>query len=352
MKVTKIKDSRWSKEFTNDSDFGRTFSDHMFLQKFSNSKWETPEILPYGNLSLSPSLHSLHYGQSIFEGMKAFKSEQDEVFLFRPEKNAQRFNQSAIRMCMPQVKEELFLEAIQELLKLDHKWIPSELDTALYIRPFMFGSSELIKAAPSEEYTFAIITSPVKSYYKGELNLKIELDYTRASRGGTGAAKAAGNYGASFYPARLAKEKGFDQLIWTDSDQHKFIEEAGTMNIFFRRGNKLITPQLSDSILPGITRDSIIKLANHEGIDCIEERVDIEEIMQDGIQGKILEVFGVGTAVSLSKINSISYLNKKVEFQTTKNSFLEKLKTKLQDIQYGRCPDPFQWRNKIILDKF
>ena len=348
MRITKIKDSRWSKEFADEKEFGKTFSDHMFIHKFRFGKWETPEILPYGNISLSPSLHSLHYGQSIFEGMKAFKSHQGEVFLFRPEKNAKRFNKSALRMCMPEVKEELFVEAIKELLKLDHKWVPNKPDSALYIRPFMFGSSELIKAAPSEEYTFMIITSPVESYYKGELNIKVELDYTRAAKGGTGAAKAAGNYGASFYPARLAKDKGFDQLIWTDCQQHKYIEEAGTMNIFFRRKNKLITPQLNDSILPGITRDSIIQLAKYEGIDCIQENVDIKKLMKEAAEGKILEAFGVGTAVSLSKINSISYLDKKIEFQTQKDSFIEILKTKLQDIQYGRSSDPFKWRNKII----
>tara|TARA_B100001093_G_scaffold262191_1_gene250632 strand:- start:255 stop:1307 length:1053 start_codon:yes stop_codon:yes gene_type:complete len=349
MNINKTKDSRWSKEFDNISQFGKTFSDHMFVQKFLSGKWETPEIMPYGNLSLSPSLHSLHYGQSIFEGMKAFKNKQGELFLFRPEKNAKRFNHSALRMCMPQVKEELFVEAIKELLKLDHKWAPNNPNSALYIRPFMFGSSELIKAAPSEEYTFVIITSPVQSYYKGDLNIKVELDFTRASRGGTGSAKAAGNYGASFYPAQLAKEKGFDQLIWTDSNQHKFIEEAGTMNVFFRKKNKLITPKLNDSILPGITRDSIIQLANHEGIECIEERIDIQKLMEAAAKGEISEAFGVGTAVSLSKIKSISFLENKVEFQTLKDSFLIKLKTKLQDIQYGRCADPFRWRNKITL---
>ena len=348
MRISKIKDSRWTHEFADEKEFGKTFSNHMFIQKFRHGKWETPEILPYGNISLSPSLHSLHYGQSIFEGMKAFKNNQGEVFLFRPEENAKRFNKSALRMCMPQIKEELFVEAIQELLKLDHKWVPKKPDSALYIRPFMFGSSELIKAAPSEEYTFMIITSPVESYYKGELNIKVELDFTRASKGGTGAAKAAGNYGASFYPARLAKEEGFDQLVWTDSEQHKFIEEAGTMNIFFRRENKLITPQLNDSILPGITRDSIIKLAKFEGIKCIEEKIDIKRLMKEAAEGKILEAFGVGTAVSLSKINSISYMDKKIEFQTQKDSLIEKLKTKLQDIQYGRSNDPFKWRNKII----
>jgi branched-chain amino acid aminotransferase len=245
---------------------------------------------------------------------------------------------------MPELPEELFLEGLFELLKLDEKWIPDSDTSALYIRPFMFASSNFIKATPSDEYTFIILTCPVQAYYNGEINVKVEQDYTRAASGGTGAAKAAGNYGASFYPAKKAQENGFQQLIWTDGENHQFIEESGTMNIFFRRNDELFTPALNDSILPGITRDSLIKLASHMGIPCKEEKIDLEQMISDYKSGKITEAFGAGTAATVASINSISYNSQKLSFEDRTDSFSKRLKTELQNLQYGRSNDPFGWR--------
>ncbi len=344
MKIEKVKQSRWDKDSWRNTEFGSVFSDHMFVAKYKDGQWQKGEIKPYGTISILPSLHSLHYGQAIFEGMKAYKGPEDETFLFRPDQNAKRFNKSAARMCMPEIPEDLFLEGLYELLKLDDKWIPKESSSALYIRPFMFASSNFIKANPSDEYTFIIITCPVQAYYKGEVHVKVESNFTRASSGGTGAAKAAGNYGASFYPAKKAQENGFQQLIWTDGNDHQYIEESGTMNIFFRRNNELITPPLSDSILPGITRDSLIKLAEHHGIRCIQERVALDSLVQAHKSGDITEAFGAGTAATVACINSITYKEEKLSFEVKDDGFANKLKTELQDIQYGRTEDPFGWR--------
>ncbi len=344
MKVEKVKQSRWNKDSWRNTEFGSVFSDHMFVVKYKDGQWQKGEIKPYGTINILPSLHSLHYGQSIFEGMKAYKGPKDETFLFRPDQNAKRFNKSAARMCMPEIPEDLFLEGLYELLKLDEKWIPKEASSALYIRPFMFASSNFIKANPSDEYTFIIITCPVQAYYKGEVHVKVESNFTRAAAGGTGAAKAAGNYGASFYPAKKAQENGFQQLIWTDGNHHQFIEESGTMNIFFRRKNELVTPPLSDSILPGITRDSLIKLAEYHGIPCVQEKIGLESLVLAHKSGNITEAFGAGTAAAVASINSITYKEEKLSFEVNDDGFANKLKTELQDIQYGRTEDPFGWR--------
>lgn len=347
MKIEKAVKSRWDNESWKNAGFGSVFSDHMFIVNYKDGQWQDPEIKPYGPLNVLPSLHSLHYGQAIFEGMKAYKGPNDEAFLFRPEQNAKRLNKSAVRMCMPEIPETLFLDGLHELISIDKHWIPNDGTSSLYIRPFMYGSSNFIKASPSNEYTFIIITCPVETYYSGELHVKVELDYTRASSGGTGAAKAAGNYGASFYPAKKAQQEGFQQLIWTDGNNHQFIEESGTMNIFFKRNNELITPPLSDSILPGITRESIIKLANHYDIECKEEKIDIEQMISEYKSGKITEAFGVGTAASVANISSISYKNEKLVFNSKNNALSKKLKKELQNIQFGRSKDPFNWCKRV-----
>lgn len=347
MKIEKTAHSRLNREAWKGAAFGSVFSDHMFIVNYKDGAWQKAEIKPYGTLNMFPALHALHYGQSIFEGMKAYKGPNNETFLFRPEQNAKRLNKSATRMCMPEIPEDLFLNGLKELLKVDEQWIPNSDNAALYIRPFMFASSNFIKATPSDDYTFIIITCPVESYYTGEIHVKVELDYTRAANGGTGSAKAAGNYGASFYPAKKAQENGFQQLIWTDGNQHQFIEESGTMNIFFRRNDKLITPPLSDSILPGITRDSIIKLANHIGIPCEEEKISLEQMASDYKNNIISEAFGAGTAATVAPINSIDYKGAKFSFSLNGESYAAKLKKELQDIQYGRSEDPFGWRVEV-----
>ena len=347
MKIQRIAQSRLNKVMWKEVPFGSVFSDHMFIMTFKNGEWLEPEIKPYGTLDIFPALHALHYGQSIFEGMKAFKGPNKETYLFRPEQNARRFNKSAKRMCMPTIPEELFLNGLTELLKVDEKWVPNQDKSALYIRPFMFASSNFIKANPSNEYTFIIITCPVESYYTGDIHIKVELDYTRAISGGAGYAKAAGNYGASFYPAKKAQEQGFQQLIWTDGKNHDFIEESGTMNIFFRINNELVTPQLNDTILAGITRDSLIKLANHINIPCKEEKINLEQTVAKYKKGTLTEVFGAGTAATVAPINSIDYKGIKLAFKETNDSYAKKLEIALQDIQYGRSEDPFGWRVEI-----
>lgn len=347
MKIEKIAESRWNEDAWKGAAFGSVFSDHMLVVHYKDGKWLEPEIKPYGTLDMFPALHALHYGQSIFEGMKAYKSPENETLLFRPEENAKRLNKSATRLCMPEIPEEIFLNGLNELLKLDAKWIPKEPTSALYIRPFMFASSNFIKATPSDDYTFMIITCPVQAYYTGEVHVKVETDYTRAAAGGTGAAKAAGNYASSFYPAKLGQAEGYQQLIWTDGDTHEYIEESGTMNIFFRRNNELITPPTSDSILAGITRDSLIKLAKHLGITCTEERINLEQMAADYKSGAITEAFGAGTAATVATINSINYKGEKLPFTAKEDSYADILRTALQDLQYGRSEDPFGWR-KIV----
>jgi len=347
MKIKTIDQSRWTEDAWKGAAFGSVFSDHMLVVHFKNGKWLEPEIKPYGTIDMLPSLHALHYGQSIFEGMKAYKGPQNETYLFRPTENAKRLNKSAKRLCMPEIPEEIFLNGLNELLKIDEKWIPKDAKSALYIRPFMFASSNFIKATTSDDFTFMIITCPVEAYYTGEVNVKVELEYTRAGVGGTGAAKASGNYAASFYPAKLAQKEGFQQLIWTDGATHQNIEESGTMNVFFRRNNKLITPPTSESILSGITRDSLIKLAKHKGITCIEEPINLEKMLADYKSGAITEVFGAGTAATIAPISSISYKEHKLTFDNKEGNYSNELKTALQDIQYGRSKDPFGWRKTV-----
>lgn len=347
MKIQKTANSRLGKEDWKNADFGSVFSDHMFIAQYKDNKWQEEKIIPYGPININPSLHCIHYGQAIFEGMKAFKGPNNDAYLFRPEENAKRFNKSALRMCMPEIPEELFLNGLKELVKLDKDWVPRLTSSALYIRPFMFACSNFIKASPSNDYTFMIITCPVESYYKGEVHVKIELEYTRASLGGTGAAKAAGNYAGSFHPTKKAQEEGFHQLIWTDGSNHEYIEESGTMNIFFRLNNELITPSLSNSILPGITRNSIIKLSQHLGIKCREEKIHLQTLVDEYKAGNIREAFGVGTAATVLPISSISYKNEKLLFEYNNDNFALKLKKELQDIQYGRSEDPFGWRYKF-----
>ena len=265
MKIKRVENSRIDQIDFTDLPFGRVFSDHMLICEFKNGNWQSPEILPYGPMPMLPSSQVLHYGQSIFEGMKAFKNSDNEVLLFRHDDNFKRLNKSAIRMSIPPITKDIFTNGLYQLLALDSKWCMKEEEFSLYVRPFIFASSECVKASSSEEFTFIIITSPTTTYYPGEVNLVIEEHYTRASQGGVGFAKAAGNYAATFYPTKLANSKGFQQVIWTDAIEHKYIEECGTMNIWFRIKDKLVTPELSDSILAGITRDSIITLAKEFG---------------------------------------------------------------------------------------
>ena len=343
MKIKRIKESKIKDVDFKSLPFGSVFSDHMLVCHFSSGKWGEPEIKPYGPLTLMPGTQALHYGQSIFEGMKAFKSKKNKILLFRPEKNFERINSSAERLSIPKVPHEVFIDGLKELVKIDKNWILSEEGYSLYIRPFIFGSSECIKANSSIDFMFVIITSPTLNYYSNPIEILIEQKYTRAIKGGVGFTKASGNYAASFYPTSLAEKKGFTQLLWTDGIVHQNIEESGTMNIWFRIKDKLVTPNLTDSILPGVTRDSILKLAKEMNYDVEERTISISEIVDSFKKKTLLEAFGSGTAVVLSKIKSISYNDEKYYLPKIEDSYCDKIKNRLVSIQRGDSKDRNNW---------
>ena len=306
------------------------------------------KIIPYGPLNLNPGTHVFHYGQAIFEGMKAFKNDLGEILLFRPIENLKRFNKSAKRLCMTEIDKSKFLLALKKLIEIDSKWIPKSNTKSLYIRPFMIADSEYIRATPSNEFKFMIITSPTSSYYSGETNLKIEQKYVRSVVGGTGFTKAAGNYAAAFAPTRKVQDEGFTQIIWTDAIKHKYIEECGTMNIMFRVDDKIITPQLSESILGGITRDSIITIAKQKGIEVEERRISVSEIIEHYNNGRLKEAFGVGTAVTLNPIDSITFNDTLIDIEElNQDSYATVLKNELLGIQYGKIKDINCWTFKV-----
>jgi branched-chain amino acid aminotransferase len=344
MKITKTDSSKINSVDFNNLQFGKFFSDHMISCKFANGVWEEPELMPYQALQLNPGTHVFHYGQAVFEGMKAYKNKEDQTLLFRPLENLKRLNKSADRLCMPTIPEEIFTNGLNELLKIDDQWIPRAESQSLYIRPFMIATSEYIRATPATEFTFFIITSPTAQYYSGETNLKIEESFSRSFKGGVGFAKAAGNYAAAFSPTKKAQDQGFTQVIWTDAFEHKYIEESGTMNIMFLINDKLITPSLSESILAGITRDSILSIAKNKGIEVEERKVSINEVVEAYENKSLKEVFGVGTAVTVNPVNSITYKAKKMVFEAcTESSMAMQLKQELLGIQNGSISDSFNW---------
>lgn len=324
--------------------FGKTFSDHMFVMDFRGGKWETPRILPYQNLNMSPASSVIHYGQSIFEGMKAFKNVEGRFGLFRPDKNIERMNRSAVRMCMPEIPVSTFNEALAELVSIDHEWIPTGELSSLYIRPFLFAIDEYIGVKASQDYRFMIITSPVNAYYAKPVRVKVERKYTRAAAGGTGYAKAAGNYAGSLYPAKLANEQGFDQLLWTDAKEHKYIEESGTMNVMFMIDGTLVTPELSDTILDGVTRRSVIQVAKDWGVPVQERRIAVSEIAEAHEKGLLEEAFGCGTAATIAHIEAIADGDNVMELPPIANRKVsQKLMTYFTDLKKFRLADPHGW---------
>lgn len=348
MKINLVEKSRIDAVNFENLSFGKIFTDHMFISKYKNGEWSAGEIKPYENISISPSARVLHYGQAIFEGMKCFKSEQDELFLFRPEENFKRFNKSSVRLAIPEIDENIFFDGLKELVKIDSEWVKKGIGNALYIRPFVFASEPSINASEANEYTFMIICSPSKSYYGDmEISVKVEEKYSRAAKGGVGYAKAAGNYAAAFYPTKLAIDQGFQQIIWTDSNNHNAIEEAGTMNLFFVIGDKLITSPTSDSILDGITRKSIIELAEFHNIDVLEREITIDEIIKEHNSGNLKEIFGSGTAVVVLPIKSFGHRDQLYTLNSEKNSISSFLKEKLNNIQYNISNEFENWKYKI-----
>lgn len=325
--------------------FGRVFSDHMLMTNYSNGEWSDAEIVPFGNIPAHPAMSALHYGQSVFEGLKAYKNKKGQPVLFRPDENWERFNKSADRLCMPAVPSEIFIDGLQQLVKLDQEWIPTKDGSSLYIRPFMFATDEYVGIKPSDNFTFIMFTCPVGSYYAEPVSVKIEEHFVRAAEGGIGAAKAAGNYASSLYPNKLAMEQGFRQLIWTDAKEHKYIEESGTMNVFFEMNGVLVTPDTSrDTILKGITRKSVIQLARDMGIEVQERRIEVTEVIEGLKNGTLTDAFGAGTAATIAHISEIGFREDRfvlpsVNERKVSNSILKAL----NDIRLGEVSDPYGW---------
>jgi branched-chain amino acid aminotransferase len=331
-----------------DLPFGRYFSDHMLEADYENGEWKNIEIKPYQPLLLSPSVAALHYGQAIFEGIKAYKDREGNAFIFRPQDNFKRFNISAERMQMPAVPEELFMEGMRQLIDLDKNWIPSKEDHSLYIRPFMFSSDELIGVRPSETYKFMIILSPTGPYYSAPMRIYVEEKYVRAAPGGIGYAKAAGNYGAAMYATAEAKKKGYDQVLWMDANEHKYVQECGTMNVFFILGNTAITPDLADgTILDGVTRQSVITLLKEMGLKVEERPLSIDDIITAYKAGQLLEVFGTGTAATISLIKELRYKDFIMKFDTEVWKTAPTIKKWITDIREGRREDKYSWMQKV-----
>jgi branched-chain amino acid aminotransferase len=346
--VTKAEQSKLKDINLENLPFGKYFTDHMLEVDYEDGEWKNAEIKPYQPLLLDPSLAALHYGQAIFEGIKAYKNEAGEVSIFRPLDNFKRFNISAERMQMPQVPEEIFMEGMRMLIELDKNWIPTQEDHALYIRPFMFSSDHMIGVRPSEKYKFMIILSPSGPYYSAPMRIYVEEHYVRAVPGGVGYAKAAGNYGGAMYATAQAKLKGYDQVLWTDAFEHKYVQECGTMNVFFIIGNTAITPDLQEgTILAGVTRDSTMVMLRDMGFDVQEKSLSIDDVISAYKAGILYEVFGTGTAATISMIKELRYKDFVMEFDVDSWKTAPEVKSRLNAIRYGQAPDNHGWMLKI-----
>lgn len=346
--INKIAHSRIAELNEANLGFGKIFSDHMFVADYCDGHWSNATIVPYDKISFSPSSSMMHYGQSIFEGMKAYRSEKGEVLLFRPIANQKRLNISATRMAMPQLSEELFMEGLMQLIKLDSAWVPQSDGASLYIRPFLIATDEYIGVKPSDTYKFLIITSPVGRYYNEPVKVLVETSYIRAVEGGVGYVKASGNYGRSLYPTKLAQQKGYQQVIWTDARHHRYLEESGTMNVMFVIDDVLITPPLGDTILAGITRDSVLIIARDWGMKIEERKVSIDEIIDAHKSNTLQEAFGTGTAATIAPICLIGYEGVDYTLPELKsNSFSTKVGKELDDIRKGRIADRHDWILKV-----
>lgn len=345
IRVTPTQHSKISQVDWENLPFGKVFADHMLVMEYRDGAWQQAEIMEFGDLSVHPAVSALHYGQAIFEGMKANKNEAGDVLIFRPEMNARRFIESCERMCMPAVPEALFVECVRKLAEVDREWIPNRPGYSLYIRPFMFATDGFVGIRPSETYKFVIFTCPVGAYYSEPVNVKIEEYYTRAAEGGVGRAKTAGNYGASMYPAKQGQMKGFHQLLWTDAKTHEYIEESGTMNIMLVINGKLITPtEDSDTILRGITKRSVIELAQSWGMEVEERKVSVKELVDAIRDGSLTEAFGAGTAATIAHIAKIGYRDEILELPPVEGrTFSHKVGQVMDAIKSGEMEDTMGW---------
>ena len=347
MKIEKTSASKLNHVDFENLSFGSVFTDHMFVCNYKEGQWRTPEVLPYQPLSFEPSMSVLHYGQAVFEGMKAYKDEGGKVWLFRPDENFKRINLSSVRLQIPKFPKEYFFEGLKALLKIDNDWIKPGFGNSLYIRPFVFSSQAGVQASPAKEYMFIIICCPVKAYYGGEVNVLIAEEYSRAADGGIGFTKAAGNYAAQFYPTALAQEQGYQQIVWTDAKSHEYLEEAGTMNIFFRIGDKLLTAPTNDRILDGVTRKSVIQIAKDAGIEVDVRPIKISEIVAASKNNSLKEMFGSGTAVVINPIKSFGYQGVNYKLPEVAHPIASKLKEQIMSIQYNLTSDPHGWRFEV-----
>jgi branched-chain amino acid aminotransferase len=347
MEITRTKQSRRDQVDFDHLGFGDIFSDHMVSMQYRDGEWAPPRIVPYGTIEIYPAMCSLHYGQAIFEGLKAFYSKSGAIHLFRPEKYHERMNNSCRRLCIPEMDFSVFIQGLKELLRLDKDWIPGKKGYSLYVRPFIFASDNFLGVRVSETYTYMVITSPVGAYYKEGINpvrLVTSTDYIRAAKGGLGAAKTPANYAATLLPAEEAKEKGFTQILWLDGIERKYVEEVGTMNMAFLIDNELITPPLEGTILPGITRDSVLHLAKEWKIKVAERQISIDEVLTASKQGRLQEAFGTGTAAVISPVGEIHHQGKKIIINENRiGPLAQRLYDEITGLQYGERVDRFGW---------
>jgi len=345
--VTRVKRSRLAETDFDHLPFGKYFSDHMLEADYVDGTWKLAVIKPYQPIMLEPSVMALHYGQAIFEGIKAYRDESG-AFIFRPYDNFKRFNISAERMEMPAVPEDIFIEGMRQLVLLDKDWIPAKEDYSLYIRPFMFATDAALGVKPSETYKFMILLSPTGPYYSAPMKIYVEEKYTRAAPGGVGFAKNAGNYGGSLKAAKEARSQGYDQVLWTDAFEHKWLQEVGTMNVFFVFGNTVVTPSLEEgTILAGVTRDSVITVLREQGFTVEERKINIEEVVSAHRGGKLTEIFGSGTAATISYIKELKYRHYIMTFDTSSFTTSPAVKKILTEIREGKRPDSHGWLIKV-----
>ena len=344
IEIQRVKESKIASVDFDNLPFGSVYSDHMLTCDFINGKWQAPKIEPFAPISLDPSAKIFHMDNSIFEGMKAYKDAEGNTLLFRPLENCKRLNKSAERLVIPQIPEDIFMEGLKQLLKVDNDFIPTKEGSSLYIRPFMFASGNGFHASPADAYKFIICTAPSGAYFAGKVKVLIEEKYARAANGGVGFAKAGGNYAAQFYPTQLAIEKGYNQVIWTDDNTHQFIEEAGAMNIFVRINDTLITSPTSDRILDGITRKSILQIAEDNGIQTEVRKISVGEVVDAAKNGSLKEMFGAGTAAVISPIAGFGYQENDFDLPELENPYAAQLKKLITDIQTNKTEDPYGWR--------
>lgn len=342
--ITRISKSRLTEALRDNSEFGATFSDHMFVADWEAGAWKQPQIIPFGPISVSPALTPFHYGQSVFEGFKAHRTPNGNVALFRPRDNFERLNRSAARLAMPEVPESLFLDGVTELVRMDRDWVPHREGGSLYVRPVYFGADDTLLVRPANRYRLIIFTCPVGPYFSQPIRLLAEEQFVRAFPGGTGDTKSAGNYAGGLLAARLAQEKGFHNVLWLNGVERRYVEESGVMNVAFVLEGKVITPPLGGTILPGVTRDSALTLLRDMGIPVQERQITIDEVLSAHAAGKLTEAFGIGTAAIVAPIACIRYRDRDLQFPAVSDSSIAaKLRSRLVAIQTGREPDQHRW---------